>query len=145
MSPSSLAQQRNQEWIDLLSPIGSPKERLAFLNELPFQIPLLSPQECEEPYRVTGCQSVVFVKAELREDLVWFSLYAQSTFIRTLIDTQVSVFQGLPPDEIFSYTPNWLEETRLHTVLSPTRLNGVKALQQHLRKLVIGWLENNDV
>lgn len=141
MSPSSLSRQRNQEWIDLLLPIGSPKERLAFLSELPFQIPLLSPQECEEHYRVSGCQSVVFVKAELRDGLVWFSLYAQSTFIRTLIDTQVSIFQGLPPDEIFSYAPTWLEETRLNTVLSPTRLNGVEALRQHLRKLVIGWLD----
>lgn len=140
MSSVATAQQRNQEWIDLLVPAGSPKEQLAFLSEMPFQIPLLSLSECADEYRVPGCQSVVFVKAELRDQQVWFSLYAQSTFIRALVDSQISVFQGCSPETIFHYTPTWIEETQLHTVLSPTRLNGIQGLRQHLRKLVIGWV-----
>src|SRR5690554_5179661 len=117
MTSVSLAKQRNQEWIDLLLPAGSPKERLALLSEMTPQLPLLPPNGCDDEYRIVGCQSVVFVRAELRENLVWFSMYAQSTFIRILVDSQISLFQGTPPEEVFYYTPDWVEKTQIDTVL----------------------------
>lgn len=83
----------------------------------------------DEKYKVKGCQSQVWLHAELSPD-GFIVLHADSdaVIVRGLVAVLVYVFSGARPDEILQTKPTFLADIGFDTHLSPSRANGLNAM-----------------
>lgn len=86
-----------------------------------------------ETYKVKGCQSQVWLHAELdsggRVKLVGDS---DAVIVKGLVASLLSVYSGATPEEILSTSPKFLSDIGFDTHLSPSRANGLSAMVKQI-------------
>ena len=92
-----------------------------------------------EEHRVPGCQSQVWIRAEVEDGLL--RLYADSDALitRGIIALLLRVLDGRKPHQIISAPLYFLEETGLSSQLSPSRANGLTAMVKEIREHAGRW------
>ncbi|PIK16736.1 SufE family protein [Halobacteriovorax sp. JY17] len=101
--------------------IGLGKE----LSELPEEHRL-------ESNKVKGCQSQVWLHAELRGDKVVFMADSDASIVKGIIALLLSVYSDATPDEILATKPEFLETIGLRQHLSMSRANGLSSMVKQI-------------
>lgn len=81
---------------------------------------------------IKGCQSRVWLNAELDGEVVRFTADSDALIAKGVIALLVSVFSGERPSEIAQADTSFIDAIGLKEHLSPTRANG---LQQMLKQM----------
>ena len=84
---------------------------------------------------IGGCQSSVWVSAEIENGGMRFSADSYSVIVRGMLALLMRVLNGLPPEEIAESNLYFLHKTGLITGLSPSRANGLAHIVKSLRSL----------
>lgn len=96
-------------------------------------LPELSPEFRTENFKVKGCQSQVWLHAELdpekRMKLVGDS---DAVIVRGLVACLLFVYAGATPEEVLKTSPGFLAEIGFDTHLSPSRANGLNAMVKQI-------------
>lgn len=108
------------------------EERYKHLIDLGKKMPAM-----EESYKipenlVKGCQSQVWIHAELREDRIFFQADSDASIVKGIIALLVGVYSGSTPDEILSTKPTFLEDLGLREHLSMSRANGLNSMMKQI-------------
>lgn len=108
------------------------EERYKHLIDLGKKMPAM-----EEGYKipenlVKGCQSQVWIHAELREDRIFFQADSDASIVKGIIALLVGVYSGSTPDEILSTKPTFLEDLGLREHLSMSRANGLNSMMKQI-------------
>ena len=86
-----------------------------------------------ETYKVKGCQSQVWLHAELGPDkrikLVGDS---DAVIVRGLVACLLYVYSGASPEEVLASSPKFLADIGFDTHLSPSRANGLNAMVKQI-------------
>ena len=86
-----------------------------------------------ETYKVKGCQSQVWLHAELNPDgrmkLVGDS---DAVIVRGLVASLLHVYSGATPEEILKTSPRFLSDIGFDTHLSPSRANGLNSMVKQI-------------
>lgn len=85
-----------------------------------------------ENNKIKGCQSQVWLHAELAGDKVIFTADSDASIVKGIIALLVQVYSGCTPDEILSIKPTFLEEIGLREHLSMSRANGLTAMVKQI-------------
>ncbi|MFW6124319.1 MAG: SufE family protein [Acidobacteriota bacterium] len=80
-----------------------------------------------------GCQSKVWISAELKDQRVFFFADSDSLIIRGLLALLMRVLNNQHPKDIVSSNLYFIEQTGLSTNLSPSRANGLASIVKHLK------------
>ena len=86
--------------------------------------------------RVAGCVSEVWLTASESEGIFVFKCDAESPMVKALITLLCELYSGSAADDIRRVEPEIWEKCGLLKVLSPTRINGLRAVRQRMVSLV---------
>lgn len=87
-----------------------------------------------EDLKVKGCQSQVWIKAELSADKkVVFKGDSDAVIVKGLVAIVLTVYSGESPDIILKTEPLFLKEIGFDSGLSPSRTNGLYSMIKQIK------------
>lgn len=96
-------------------------------------LPEIRPELKTETYKVKGCQSQVWLHADLGSDgrmrLVGDS---DAMIVRGLVACLLKVYSGATPEEVLKTSPKFLAEMGFDTHLSASRANGLNSMVKQI-------------
>lgn len=83
--------------------------------------------------KIKGCQSQVWIKAELKDGRMILSGDSDALIVRGLVAIVLSVYNDNTPAEILKYDSHFLTEIGLDSGLSPSRTNGLYSMIKQIK------------
>jgi cysteine desulfuration protein SufE len=108
-------------------------QQYAYLVGLGRALQTPEPSIRQEAHAVPGCQSRIWIRAELRSRRMHILADAEAMITRGIIALLLRVLDGRTPAEILDGDLFFLDRTGLKTHLSPARGNGLAAVVQRIR------------
>lgn len=122
-----------QEMVAMFSKVADWEQKYEKLIELGKAWPGISEELKTEDLKVKGCQSQVWIKAELKDGKVFFIGDSDAIIVRGLVALVLSVYSGQSPSEIMKYDASFLKDIGLDSGLSPSRTNGLYSMIKQIK------------
>lgn len=135
-------EEAQQEIIDEFVDIEDWMDRYACIIDMGNALP-----EIDEKYRtpqhiIEGCQSRVWLNAELTPDgKVEYTADSDAIIVKGIISMLIRVLSGHTPDEILASDLHFINAIGLQEHLSPTRSNGLLAMVKQMRLYALAFKE----
>jgi cysteine desulfuration protein SufE len=126
-------QASQDELIDEFELFDNWLDRYEYLIDLGRKLPPFPAEWKIEAYKLHGCQSQVWLKAQEEGDRLQFQAISDSAIVSGLIATVMRVYSNRTPQEILATQPDFINAIGLHEHLSPTRSNGLHAMIDAIR------------
>ena len=88
---------------------------------------------------IDGCQSRVWLQADLVDGKVVFQAESDALIVKGIISLLIQVVSGHTPDEILESDLYFIEKIGLKEHLSPTRSNGLLAMVKQMRMYALAF------
>ena len=126
-------QQRQQKLVEEFSKLQNWEERYKKVIEIGKTLPKLPSDYYNEKFLVKGCQSQVWLHAQLAEN-GQVQLFADSDamIVKGLVAILLQVYSEAEPDDILSSPPTFIEELGFRSHLSPSRSNGLMSMVKQI-------------
>jgi cysteine desulfuration protein SufE len=111
---------------------GEWEARYKHLIELGKKMPPMKEEFKTEDNKVKGCQSQVWLHAELVDGKVHFSADSDASIVKGIVALLVFVYSDSTPDEILMTKPTFLEDIGLREHLSMSRANGLSSMLKQI-------------
>ena len=111
------------EWLD----------KYEYLIELSGSLPAIGEEHRNEQFLIRGCQSRVWVDAELRDGKIYFTADSDAIITKGIIALLIRVLSGRTPQEIVGSDLYFIDRIGLRENLSPTRANGLLAMIKQMK------------
>lgn len=128
----SAIESRINDLVDRFSKFKDWEDRYSSIIELGKSLPEMNEAYKTESNKVKGCQSQVWLFAELSGDKVIFHADSDATIVKGLVALLVHVYSGATPDEILKTKPTFLETIGLREHLSMSRANGLNSMVKQI-------------
>lgn len=138
MSQKSIAQIQ-EEIIDEFSMFEDWMQRYEYMIELGKSLPLIAPEYKVDDYLIKGCQSKVWVFAELENDDLKFTADSDAIITKGIIALLIRVFSGQKPQDILNAELSFIDEIGLKEHLSPTRANGLVSMIRQIKLYAVAY------
>ncbi|MDD4608584.1 MAG: SufE family protein [Bacteroidaceae bacterium] len=98
----------------------------------------------DEKYKINanlieGCQSRVWLHAEMQGDKLVFSAESDAVIVKGIIALLIQVISGHTPEEILASDLYFIKEVGLTEHLSPTRSNGLLSMVKQIRMYALAY------
>ena len=98
----------------------------------------------EEKYKteqnlIDGCQSRVWLQADLIDGMVHFRAESDALIVKGIVALLVHVLSGHTPQEILDADLYFIDRIGLHEHLSPTRSNGLSAMLKQMKVYALAF------
>ena len=107
-------------------------DRYAMLIEMGKECPIIDEKYRDEAHLINGCQSRVWLNAELKDGKVYYSADSDAVITKGIVNLLIKVFSGQTPKDILAADLSFLDEIGLKEHLSPTRSNGLLAMLKQM-------------
>jgi cysteine desulfuration protein SufE len=107
---------------------GDWTERYQYLIDLGRKLPPFPEDHKTDAFKVTGCQSQVWLVPGGDADHLHFVATSDSSIVSGLIALLLRVYSGRSAAEILATEPRFIETIGLSKHLSPTRSNGLASM-----------------
>ncbi len=114
-------------------------DKYNYIIELGRELPMIDPQYKTPEYRIEGCQSQVWLHAELRDGCVFFTADSDAIITKGIVNLLVRVLSGRTPQEILDNDLSYLDKIGLREHLSPTRSNGLASMIKQVKLYAIAF------
>ena len=121
------------EIIDEFSFFEDWEERYQYMIDLGKTLPLIDPEYKTEDNIIKGCQSKVWVHAEMNDNKVIFTADSDAIITKGIIAILLRVFSNQTPKNILNAETDFIDEIGLKDHLSPTRANGLVSMIKQIR------------
>ncbi len=82
---------------------------------------------------IPGCQSTVWITATLQNNKIHYKTDSDSLIVKGMLSLLLKVFNNQPPETIKNADLYFIESTGLDSHLSPSRVNGLFSIVNHMR------------
>ncbi len=124
--------EKEQEVLEEFSMFEDWMDKYAYLIELGKELPLIDEKYKTNQYLISGCQSRVWLHAELKEGKVLLTADSDAVITKGIISLLVRVLSGHTPAEILAAKLDFLDRIGLKEHLSPTRANGLSSMVKQI-------------
>jgi cysteine desulfuration protein SufE len=119
---------------------GNMDDKYNYLIELGSSIAEVDTAPRVERYAISGCQSKVWLAAEMTDDgRVHFMVDSDAHIPKGIIALLLKVLNGRTPRRILDTELYFIERTGLGSILSPTRTNGLAAMIRQMRMYALAF------
>ncbi len=118
-----------EDWLD----------RYNYLIELGNDLPEIDPGYRTQEYLINGCQSKVWLHADLKDGKVIFEADSDAIIVKGIVALLVKVLSDRTPAEIVENDLFFIDEIGLKQNLSPTRSNGLLAMVKKMRLYAMAY------
>lgn len=108
-------------------------DKYALLIELGNSLEKLDDKYKVEANIIEGCQSRVWLQADVQDNKVVFQAESDAVIVKGMIALLVKVLSGKTADEIIGADLYFIERIGLKEHLSPTRSNGLLSMVKQMR------------
>ena len=109
------------------------------LIELSGSLPAIGEEHRNEQFLIRGCQSRVWVDAELRDGKIYFTADSDAIITKGIIALLIRVLSGRTPQEIVDSDLYFIDRIGLRENLSPTRANGLLAMIKQMKLYALAY------
>ena len=88
---------------------------------------------------IKGCQSRVWLNAEMKEDNLILEADSDAIIVKGLVAMLLKVFSNHTPDEIMNSDIYFMEKIGMANHLSPTRSNGLVAMIKQIKLYALAF------
>ena len=128
-----------EEIIDEFSMFDDWMQRYEYMIDLGKSLPIINDSNKVEENLIKGCQSKVWLHAELIEDKIEFTADSDAIITKGIIAILLRVFSNQKPEEILAANTNFVDEIGLKDHLSPTRANGLVSMIKQLKLYALAF------
>ena len=98
------------------------------------------PEELKtEDNKVKGCQSQVWLHAELKEGKIIFQADSDASIVKGIVSVLVRVYSDSTPEEVLATKPEFLDEIGLRQHLSMSRANGLSSMVKQISMYALAF------
>lgn len=108
-------------------------DRYQYIIELGRKLPPFPKEWTDDAHRVPGCQSQVWLEAQMDDGTMYFAGASDAAIVMGLVALLLRVYSGRTPEEILETDPSFLSDLGLVQALSTNRGNGVEAMARAIR------------
>ena len=139
--------QAQQEVVDEFALFSDWQDRYEHLIELGKDLPLIAPEHKVDDNLVRGCQSRVWLNAELKSastalgvtPVVHFTADSDAMITKGLVALLVRVLNDRTPEEILNTPLTFIDAIGLREHLSPNRSNGLVAMLDQMKRYAVAF------
>ena len=114
-------------------------DKYNYIIELGKELPMIDAQYKTPEYLIDGCQSQVWLHAELRDGQVFFTDDSDAIITKGIVNLLIRVLSGRTPQEIIDNDLSYLDAIGLKEHLSPTRSNGLASMIKQVKMYAIAF------
>ena len=114
-------------------------QRYEYMIELGKSLPLINAQYKTDDNIIRGCQSKVWVHAELDTDKLVFTADSDAIITKGIIAILIRVFSNQSPKDILAADTGFIDEIGLKEHMSPTRANGLVSMIKQLKLYAVAY------
>ena len=108
-------------------------DKYNYLIELSNDLPVMDPEFKTNEYLINGCQSKVWLKADLEDGRIKFTADSDAIITKGIVSLLIRVLSGLEPKEIVDFDLHFIDAIGLRKNLSPTRSNGLLSMVKQMK------------
>lgn len=114
-------------------------EKYQYIIDLGKDLPLIDEKYKVEENLIKGCQSKVWLHAELKDGKIIFTADSDAIITKGIVGLVIRVFSNHTPQEIIDTDLFFIDQIGLQEHLSPTRSNGLLAMLKQIRMYAIAF------
>ncbi len=114
-------------------------QRYEYMIELGKSLPIIDEKHRTDSNIIKGCQSKVWVYAELKKDKLIYTADSDAVITKGIIALLLRVFSEQHPSDILAADTAFIDEIGLKEHLSPTRANGLVSMIKQLKMYAIAY------
>ncbi len=128
-----------EEIVDEFSMFDDWMERYEYIIELGKSLPIIDTQYKTEDNLIVGCQSKVWLHAELKEGKVFYTSDSDAILTKGIIALLLRVFSNQTSAAILKADTHFIDEIGLKEHLSPTRANGLVSMIKKIKLYALAF------
>jgi cysteine desulfuration protein SufE len=132
-------QETQQEIVEEFALFDEWMDKYEYIIELGKDLPLIDEKYKVEENLIKGCQSKVWLHAELKEGKIIFTADSDAIITKGIVGLVIRVFSNHTPQEIIDADLFFIDQIGLQEHLSPTRSNGLLAMLKQIRMYAIAF------
>ncbi len=132
-------QEIQEEIVDEFSMFDDWMQRYEYMIDLGKSLPLIESQYKVDDNSIKGCQSKVWVHADMIEDKIIFTADSDAIITKGIIAILIRTFSNQHPTAILEANTNFIDEIGLKEHLSPTRANGLVSMIKQLKMYALAY------
>lgn len=115
------------------------EERYQYMIDLGKDLPLIAAEYKTNDNIIKGCQSKVWVHAEMQEDKIAFTADSDAIITKGIIAILIRAFSNQHPKDIIEANTDFIDQIGLKDHLSPTRANGLVSMVKQIKLYAIAY------
>jgi len=118
-----------EDWLD----------KYNFLIEISNDLPIMDPVYKTNEYLINGCQSKVWLRADLVDGKIRFTADSDAIITKGIVSLLVRVLSERDPEEILDTELVFIDRIGLRQNLSPTRSNGLLSMVKQMKLYALAY------
>ena len=118
-----------EDWLD----------KYNYLIELSNDLPIMDPKYKTSEYLINGCQSKVWLRADLVDGNIRFTADSDAIITKGIVSLLIRVLSDRDPAEIMDTDLVFIDRIGLRENLSPTRSNGLLSMVKQMKLYALAY------
>jgi cysteine desulfuration protein SufE len=114
-------------------------DKYDYLINLGNDLPMIDPKYRTEEYIINGCQSKVWLRADLQDGKIIFTADSDAIITKGIISLLIRVLSNREPEEVMNSDLYFIDSIGLRENLSPTRANGLLAMTKKMKLYALAY------
>jgi cysteine desulfuration protein SufE len=128
-----------EEIIDEFSMFDDWMQRYEYMIDLGKSLPIIDESLKTDDRLIKGCQSKVWLNAELKDEKVIFTADSDAIITKGIIAILIRIFSNQKPEDIIEANTDFIDKIGLKEHLSPTRANGLVSMIKQLKLYALAY------
>jgi cysteine desulfuration protein SufE len=125
--------EKQQEIIDEFAVYDDWMDKYEYIIELGKDLPKINPELKTSDRLIEGCQSKVWLDAELKDGKMHFTADSDAIIAKGIIGLLIRVLNNEKPGDVATCDLHFIREIGLQEHLSPTRANGLASMVKRMK------------
>ena len=131
--------EKQQELIDDFAFLSDWEQKYEYIINLGKELKGLPEEKKNEDILIKGCQSQVWLDAELRDGKIFFLADSDGILPKGIISLLVGVYSGHTAEEILAADFDFISKIGLQEFLSPSRANGLASMIKQIKFYAVAY------
>ena len=131
--------EKQQELIDDFAFLSDWEQKYEYIIDLGKELKGLPEEKKNEDILIKGCQSQVWLDAELRDGKIFFFADSDGILPKGIISLLVGVYSGHTAEEILDSDFDFISKIGLQEFLSPSRANGLASMIKQIKFYAVAY------
>jgi len=127
------------EIIDEFSMFDDWMQRYEYMIDLGKDLPIIDESKKTDDRLIKGCQSKVWLDAELKNDMIIFTADSDAIITKGIVAILLRVYSNQKPEDIINADEGFIDQIGLKDHLSPTRANGLVSMIKQLKLYALAF------